>query len=392
MPWRTTGVLEERIKFIAAYLQGSESIAGLCRQFGISRETAHKFLSRYRAEGLEGLRDRSRAPQSHPNAVTAAVLELVIRARRTHPTWGPRKLRAALTQHYPGLTLPAPSTLSRLLHRAGLAARRQHARRVVPLTAPFRGAAQPNDLWCADFKGWFRARNGERCEPLTITDAVSRFGLACDVLDRITLAAARGVFERTFRTYGLPRALRTDNGSPFASTGLAGLTRLSAWWVRLGIRPDRIAPGKPQQNGRHERFHRTLQDTVPPAATRVAHQHACAAFLHEYNEDRPHAALGNRTPAALYSPSARPYPDLLPALEYRADCVVRTVHNHGHMKWGGDHIFVSEALIGQRIALRHTTDRRWTVYFGRLELGCLDEQQGRLLPHPTPIWHAGAAP
>jgi transposase InsO family protein len=380
-------VLEERIKFIAAYLEGSESVSALSRQFGISRETAHKFLSRYSAEGVEGLRDRSRAPHVHPNAVTEAVLELVIQARRAHPSWGPRKLVAYLARHYPGLTLPAPSTLSRLLHRAGLAARRRPARRAVPLTAPFRHSSQPNDLWCADFKGWFRAGNGDRCEPLTITDAVSRFGLACEVLDRITLPAARCVFERTFREYGLPQALRTDNGSPFASTGLAGLTRLSAWWVRLGIRPDRIAPGKPQQNGRHERFHRTLQDTVPRAPPRLAQQRACTAFLREYNEERPHAALGDRTPVDLYVPSVRPYPEPLPPLAYSTDCEVRTVHNHGDIKWAGERIFVSEALIGQRIALRHTTDAHWTVYFGRLELGCFDERQRRLVPHPTPIWH-----
>ena len=390
MPWRTTGVLEERIKFIAAYLEGGESISALSRRFGISRETAHKFLSRYRVEGLEGLRDQSRAPRSHPTAVTDAILELVVQARQAHPLWGPRKLLASLARHYPGLTLPAPSTVSRVLKRAGLAARRRHPRRVVPLTAPFRGSAHPNDLWCADFKGWFRARNGERCEPLTITDAVSRFGLACDVLERITLPAARGVFERTFREYGLPHALRTDNGTPFASTGLAGLTRLSAWWVRLGIRPERIAPGKPQQNGRHERFHRTLQDALPSAPTRLAHQHACVAFLREYNEERPHAALDQRTPGDVYAPSARPYPDPLPPLEYSTACEVRTVHNHGDIKWAGHHIYVSEALIGQRIALRHTTDRHWTVFFGRLELACFDEQSRRLVPHETPIWHAAA--
>jgi transposase InsO family protein len=380
-------VLEERLKFIAAYLEGTESVAALCRQFGISRETAHKFLSRYSVQGLEGLRDRSRAPHSHPNAVTEAVLELVLQARRAHPTWGPRKLVAYLGRHYPGLTLPAASTISRVLQRAGLAARRKLARHAVPLTTPFRDSHGPNDLWCADFKGWFRARNGERCEPLTITDAVSRFGLACQVVDRITLQRARPVFERTFREYGLPRALRTDNGAPFASTGLAGLTRLSAWWVALGIRPDRIAPGKPQQNGRHERFHRTLQET-PPALTRLAQQRAYEAFLREYNDDRPHAALGNRTPAELYVPSPRRYPDPLPPLEYAADCEIRSVQSHGEIKWAGAGVFVSEALIGHRLGLRRTAAQQWTVYFGRLEIGHLDERVGRLLPLATPIWCA----
>jgi transposase InsO family protein len=391
MPWRRTGVLEERIKFIAAYLEGTDSVAALCRRFGISRETAHKFLSRYTAEGLDGLRDRSRAPHSHPNAVTEAVLELLVQARRAHPSWGPRKLVAYLARQYPGLVLPAASTVSRVLRRAGLADRRRARRHAFPLSAPFRGTQHPNDLWCADFKGWFRARNGERCEPLTITDAVSRYGLACQVVDQIALGHVRPVFERTFRAYGLPHAVRTDNGPPFASTGLAGLTRLSAWWVALGIRPERITPGRPQQNGRHERFHRTLQDTLPPAATRADQQGALDAFLREYNRERPHAALGNRTPGDLYVPSPRLYPEQLRPLEYAADCVVRTVHGHGDIRWAGDRIFVSEALRGHRLGLRHLTDRHWTVYFGCLEVGYLDERQWRLVPHQTPIWHTPAA-
>jgi transposase InsO family protein len=387
MPWRRTGVLEERVKFVVAYLEGRDSVAALCRQFGISRQTGHKFLSRYGGEGADGLRDRSRAPHGHPNAVTDAVLALLCQARRAHPTWGPRKLIAFLARLYPGLELPAPSTVGRLLHRAGLAARRKRARRTVPLTGRVAGPWRPNELWCGDFKGWSRAQNGERCEPLTITDAVSRYALACDVLERITLREARRVFERTFREYGLPQALRTDNGVPFASQGLAGLTRLSAWWVQLGIRPERIAPGKPQQNGKHERFHRTLQDTVPPALTRRAQHQASQAFLREYNEQRPHEALGNRTPADLYVPSARSYPDPLPPLDYPADCAVRRVGKNGDLHWAGEHFFLSEALSGQRVALRHTTDRHWTVYFGRLELACFDECQHRLIPHSTPIWH-----
>jgi transposase InsO family protein len=385
-------VLDERLKFIAAYLENTESVAALCRRFGISRETAHKFLRRYAAEGLDGLHDRSRAPHAHPNAVTDAVLELVVHARRSHPTWGPRKLLASLARRYPGLTLPAPSTVSRVLQRAGLAARRKPGRHAIPLTTPFQSAALPNELWCADFKGWTRARNGERCEPLTITDAASRFALACDVLGRITLADARVVFERTFRTYGLPRALRTDNGTPFASRGLAGLTRLSAWWVQLGIRPDRITPGKPQQNGRHERFHRTLKETLAPAPTRRAYQDACAAFVREYNAERPHAALSNQTPADRYTPSVRPYPARLRALEYPADCTVRTVLSPGVMKWSGHRVFISEALSGQRIGLRPLTDRHWIVHFGALEIGCFHEHERRLVPHDIPIWHAGAVP
>lgn len=392
MSWTRTSVLDERLKFIAAYLEGTESVAALCRRFGVSRETAHKFLRRYAAEGLDGLRDRSRAPHTHPTAVTDAVRALVLQARRQHPTWGPQKLRVVLARQYPGLRLPAPSTLSRVLQRAGVAARRQRGRAPMPLTAPVHGGASPNELWCADFKGWWRARNGERCEPLTITDAASRYALACDVVGRVSVVDARAVFERTFRTYGLPRALRTDNGSPFASRGLAGLTRLSAWWVQLGIRPERIAPGKPQQNGRHERFHRTLQESLPPAATRRASRDACAAFVREYNHERPHAALANQTPADCYTPSVRAYPMRLAPLEYPATCTVRQVFTTGVIKWSGYRVFISEALAGQRLGFQPLTDRLWTVYFGALEIGCFHEHEHRLVPHATPIWHANTVP
>jgi len=387
MPWRTTGVLEERLKFVLAYVAGEGSVAELARTHGISRKTAYKFLSRFPLEGVAGLQDRSRAPHAHPNAITPGVVELLLQARRRHPTWGARKLLPYLARRYPGLVLPAASTVSRLLRVQGLAARRARRRPLGGSAAPGRGTA-PNDLWSADFKGWFRAGNGERCEPLTITDHASRFGLACDVLERGTLPTVRPVFERIFREYGLPGALRTDNGLPFASTGLGGLTRLSAWWIRLGIRPERIAPGQPQQNGRHERFHRTLQEATarPPSPTRRAQQRASDAFLREYNYERPHAALGDRPPADVYVPSARPYPTHLAPLAYPPDCEVRRVQSCGHMKWRGQDVFVSQALVGQHVGLRQTADDQWRLYFGPVELARFDARQRKVLPLATPLW------
>ena len=387
MPWRTTGVLEERLKFLAAYLAGQDSVAELARQFGVSRKTAHKFVTRYAAHGLEGLVDRTRAPHTHRGAIAPAVVTLILDGRRTHPRWGARKLLPYLARRYPGLALPSASTTSRLLHRHGLAAHRVRRRGSGPSAAPAPSTA-PNDVWCADFKGWFRAGNGDRCEPLTITDHMSRFAFACELIDRPAVRDVRPVFERVFRQYGLPRALRTDNGLPFASLGLGGLTRLSAWWVRLGIRPDRIAPGKPQQNGRHERFHLTLQEAVaePPQPTRVAQQRACRDFLHEYNYERPHESLGQRPPADLYTPSPRPYPTRLEPLAYPADWESRAIKPDGHMNWRGKLIYVCGSLVHERIGLRPTADGEWLVYFGPLELAMLAERTRKLIPLPTPHW------
>lgn len=389
MPWRTTGVWEQRLQLVLAYGNGEASVAELARRAGVSRKTAYKFLERYAKHGVDGLRDRSRAPHDHPQAVPEEIRNALLQMRNAHPTWGPRKLIASLRRQDPTRSLPARSTVSRLLRAAGLAARRRRRRHAIPLTTPFGAVGVPNDLWCADFKGWFLARNGERCEPLTITDAVSRYALACQVLSRISTDRSRPIFERTFREYGLPRALRTDNGNPFAGCGLGGLTRLSAWWVRLGIRPDRIAPGKPQQNGRHERFHLTLQQATarPPAVTRVAQQRASDTFIREYNDERPHAALNDRTPADLYTPSPRPYPRRLRAPEYPACWMVRSIRSRGTMKWKGDFVFVSEALVGQRVGLCPMADGVWGLYFGPLELARYDERLARLIPLVPAIWH-----
>jgi transposase InsO family protein len=312
------------------------------------------------------------------------IREAVLALRRAHPRWGPKKLRAVLQAREPRTVWPAASTLGDLLRRAGLSVPHRRRRYTVPLTQPLAAATAPNDVWTADFKGWFRTGDGMRCDPLTIADACSRFVLCC----HITPPNGRGVrpwFERTFREYGLPRALRTDNGPPFATIGAAQLSHLEVWWLKLGIHLDRIDPGHPEQNGRHERFHLTLQQetTTPPAATVAAQQRRFDQMRREFNTERPHEALGQRPPARVYVPSPRPYPDRLEDPWYDATHQVRRVKRMGQIKWGGDAVFVSEAMRGELVGLAETERGDWTVRFMHLELGRIDRTTRRF----TPAWH-----
>jgi transposase InsO family protein len=404
MPWKETAVPDERMRFVLACLDEEDSMAALCRRFGVSRPTGYGWLARYKECGPPGLADRSRAPHSHPNQTQAAVEARILATRAKHPTWGARKLLAAVARRCEkdgeALDLPAASTAGQLLKRHGLAASRR--RRSGSSSAPAGvdpaaacAAPGPNRLWCADFKGWFRTGDGARCDPLTVSDAHSRYLLRCQIAPDLGHAWARGQFEAAFREYGLPDAIRTDNGAPFATTGLMGLGRLSAWWLRLGIAHQRIEPGRPQQNGSHERMHGTLkrQTASPPARTLRAQQVRFDAFRAEYNDERPHEGLaGMATPASLYAPGARAYPDRLPQLEYPEDHVPRHVDANGRFRWGGAEVFLSHALAGQTVGfLPLGTDparcaggpgrggRYWAVRFARVELGVFDEQRGRLL-------------
>jgi transposase InsO family protein len=298
MPWKETHVEEERMRFIVSCLDQESDwpMSEVCRAFGISRKTGYKWLERYDSFGLEGLKDHSRAPKTQPHGVSAAMVERVLKLRRRHRFWGPRKLVAWLRREEPAIAWPAPSTTGEILKRHGLVRSRRRRRRAVPQGGT--GLCQPaaaNDQWSADFKGWFRTGDGQRCDPLTIADGFSRFLLRCRVVEQPDDEHSRPVFRSTFREYGLPLALRTDNGPPFASTqALGGLTRLSVWWVKLGITLERIEPGHPQQNGRHERMHETLkQETAwPPRPNGRAQQRAFNDFWYVYNFERPHAALG----------------------------------------------------------------------------------------------------
>ncbi|HUS17211.1 MAG TPA: integrase core domain-containing protein [Chloroflexia bacterium] len=385
MPWKEICAMDQRVQFVADCLAGELTMAAVCRAYGISRPTGYKWLDRYRAQGAAGLEERSRAPLSHPHAVAAEVEAAILAARAAHPTWGPRKLLAWLQARRerglePPLALPAASTAGEILRRAGLAVPRRRRARTPPWTQPLAHAGAPNAVWCADFKGQFRTADGARCYPLTISDASSRYLLRCVGLAAIDGARVRPLFEAAFREFGLPRALRTDNGPPFASVGLGGLTPLSAWWIKLGIVPERIEPGRPEQNGRHERLHRTLkrETAAPPAATPRAQQAAFDRFRREYNAERPHEALGQRPPASAYSPSPRPFPERLREPEYPDADAVRRVRSSGEIRWGGRLVYLSESLIGEPVGLTALDDRHWLLAFGPLVLGVLDTAGGRV--------------
>ena len=377
MPWRVSGVVEERARFAVEYESGEWTMAELCRHYGIARRTGYKILARWEQQGAAGLADLSRAPRAHPNQTPAEVEAAVLALRRAHRSWGPRKLRAGLAARHPERAWPAASTIGALHRRAGLVHARRLRRRTPPFTQPFAQAGEPNAVWCADFKGWFRTRDGERIDPFTMTDAASRYLLRCQAVEKTDTAAVRSITEAAFREYGLPLAIRTDNGPPFASRAVAGLSPLSLYWMKLGIVPERIRAGHPEQNGRHERMHRTLaaETAAPPQASRRRQQQAFDRFRSEYNHERPHEALGQRPPAALYPSSPRPYPARVPEPEYDTGMMVRHVYPHGQFFWKGHDVFLSKVLAGERIGLEPIDDRYWCVCFGLFPIAWFDSSQ-----------------
>lgn len=372
--------MEERFRFIQDYRSEDWSLAELCRRYGVSRKTGYKWLQRYAAEGLGGLEDQSRAPHRHPNQVVEEVADAVLELRRQYPLWGQEKLRARLQRDVPEVAWPAASTIGEMLKRAGLTVPRKQRRRATPSKSPLSHAAGSNQVWCADFKGWFRCGDGSRCDPLTITDGYSRYLLRCQAVAGMDERSVRGVMEAAFREYGLPEAMRTDNGEPFASAGLGGLSSLSVWWIKLGIRPERIPPGKPQHNGRHERMHRTLKQAAarPPAATLRAQQEAFDQFRQEYNWERPHQALQMHTPGEFYTASCRSYPSHLREPEYPGEWVVRGVRECGRMKWRNANVYVGKLLGGERIGLEPLAEGYWRVWYFAYPLGVFDERQGNV--------------
>lgn len=381
MPWRETCPMNERVQFIAAYLRGELKLTELCAAFEISRKTAYKLLNRYAAEGVAGLGDRSRRPHHCPTAVTEQVESAFVAARKQHPTWGPKKLRTLVARGYPGLKLPSVSTVGAILKRRGLSQPRRRMRRVVaPYGQPFRGYDTPNAVWCADFKGHFKLGDATRCNPLTISDGHTRYLLRCEGLTKQREDMVREVFESAFREYGMPHAIRTDNGAPFSTMAVGGLSNLSVWWIRLGIVHERIEPGRPDQNGRHERMHRTLKaETAKPAsANMVAQQLAFDLFRREYNNERPHEALEQQTPASLYVASNRLFPEVLPDPVYPEGMVTKRVTSSGMLHWQGCTWYVSWIVRDELIGIREIEDGRWLVQFGPVELGVLDKTKTRL--------------
>jgi len=377
MPWKVSGVVEERTRFAVEYESGEYTMAELCRHYGVSRKTGYKIVARWEQCGGAGLQDLSRAPKRHPNQTKAQIEDAVLAVRRAHMRWGPRKLHSWLKERYPRQSWPAPSTMDELLKRAGLVMDRKMRARTPPYTQPFADADQANTVWCADFKGWFRTQDGERIDPFTMTDAHSRYLLRCQAVDKTDTAAVRAISEAAFREYGLPQAIRTDNGPPFASRAVAGLSQLSVYWMKLGIVPERIQPGHPEQNGRHERMHRTLhaETASPPAANPRRQQAVFDHFRSEYNHERPHEALGQRPPAALYTASARSYPDRVPEPQYDSGLVVRRISPHGQFFWKGKDVFVSKVLAGERVALEPIDERYWCVHLFAFPIAYFDSAE-----------------
>ena len=372
--------VDKRMRFVTAMEAGEETMVALCRRFGLSRKTGYKWLERYRLDGIAGLSERSRAPHAHPQAVRAAIAERCVAVRRVHPTWGPVKVRAWLERDEPDTRWPAVSTIGELFDRAGLTVKRKLRRRAPPSSAPFAACGEANAVWCVDFKGWFLTGDGTHCEPLTLSDAHSRYLLRCQPLGRTDSEHVWPVFDAAFREFGLPLRLRSDNGPPFASTGAGGLSRLAVKVIKAGVRPERIAPGKPQQNGRLERLHLTLlRDTATPPARSLREQlDRFRDFLRVYNEERPHAALGNATPAAHYRLSPRRWDGVLREPEYPADAALRRVHRNGAIRWRGAEIYLSEALIAEAVGLVERPDGGWVVHYGPIALGVIDHRGVRL--------------
>lgn len=378
MPWRETCAVDERMRFVMAAEAGEEPMAALCRRFAISRRHGYKWFERWRAEGVAGLADRSRAPLGHPQAVAADLLEACLDVRRAHPTWGPVKVRAWLARRSPSRQWPAASTIGALFDREGLTVKRRLRRRGPP-GGPLFAAEAANDVWSIDFKGWFRTGDGTRVDPLTLSDACSRYLLRCQAVARPDTGHVWPILDAAFREYGLPLRLRSDNGPPFATIGAGGLSRFSVRVIKAGVTPERISPGKPQENGRHERLHLTLlQDTAdPPAATLRAQQTRFRRFRAEYNAERPHAALGDATPAEHFAPSPRRWDGVLRAPETAAD-EVRRVKSNGLISWHGRLVYVSEALAGEPVGLAETGDGIWTLRYGPVLLGKLKHRGDRL--------------
>jgi putative transposase len=375
VPWKEIRVVDERIRFIAAVQQDPKgNFAQLCRSFGIHRSQGYKWLQRYNEQGPAGLEDRKSVAHSCPHRTVDALVDRIVGLRKQHPFDGPKKLRARLLAlNEAELRVPAASTIGDILDRYGLIRPRRARLRVPPNPGPLQPCQQPNELWCVDFKGHFACGDGTRCHPLTISDGASRYLVKCEGLREPQERPVREHFERAFREFGLPSRIRSDNGPPFATKAIGGLSRLSVWWVQLGIVPERIEPGHPEQNGRHERMHRTLKEHTasPPQPTMADQQRVFDRFRHDYNEQRPHEALSQTPPARHYEPSLRSMPERLREPEYGGDFVVRRVKPGGQMSWNGHLLKIGTVLSSQPVGFMQVDDDEWDVFYGPLPIGSL---------------------
>lgn len=382
MPWKETCAMDQKMQMIKLWKGDQFTIKDLSFLHDVSRKTIYKWIKRYKIGGPTGLEDRAKAPLHHPNATMPEIVEKIIAVKQRHPKWGPKKIVVSLKDQYGEAPYPAISTVSEILKRKGLVTPRIKRHRALAYTSPFIICDKSNDVWSADFKGQFRTGDGKLCYPLTITDNYSRYLLLCRGLGHPSFKEAKPCFELVFKEYGLPVAVRTDNGAPFASIGLGGLSKLSVWFMKLGIRPERIEPGHPEQNGRHERMHRTLKAMTanPPRSNRKSQQKAFDEFIYEYNFERPHEALGQKTPVTVYQKSTCCYPHRIPEITYPADSILRKINRNGEIKWKGRGIFISKSLIGEHIALKQKGEYLWEIWFMHYPIGIVNVMTRKVLP------------
>jgi transposase InsO family protein len=382
MPWKETSAMEEKVAMISDLLKKEHTIKEIGAHYEVSRKTVYKWLERYLEGGIAALEEAPRFPHRHPNATPLEMVSEIIDTKLKHKDWGPKKIIRVLKNHHPEKCWPAVSTAQSILYKEDLVKARRHRRHTLPYSQPFQRCTQPNDSWSIDYKGQFRMGDNRLCYPLTITDNYSRYLLTCRGLHHPRYETTRPWLERAFREYGLPLAIKSDNGAPFASTGLSGLSRLSVWLIRLQVIPERIELAHPEQNGRHERMHRSLKAAVcqPPKNCLSRQQRAFDHFKTEFNEERPHEALNMETPSSLYTPSHRQFPAKLPPVDYDSWMAVRRVLPSGGIKWKNNYYYVSQALAGEPVGLKQITDTTCELWFSSYLLGILDENIKKVLP------------
>ena len=381
MPWKVINRMDVKIQLVNDWDDGHFSVTDLSQKYEVSRPTIYKWLKRYKRLGIEGLKEQSRAPRKCPNRTSKKILELVVQEKLKNRKRGPRKVRAQLKRKHPELELPAVSTIGYWLKKEGLVERRKKRLRVPPYTQPFGECNAPNDIWSIDYKGQFYMKNGHICYPLTLSDNFSRFLLGCQALEGPRYVPTRHCLESIFREYGLPKAIRCDNGTPFASRGIGGLSRLMIWWILLGIIPERIGKGCPQENGRHERMHRTLKnDALNPVGRHLKEQQkAFDIFRYDYNNDRPHESLNDRMPSDYYKKSNRPYVERPHSPDYSNDYLVRQVRHSGDIKFMGRMFYITPLLASQPVGLREIEDGLWQLQFSFYALGSIDLRKNKVI-------------
>ena len=387
MSWLETEPMNEKIKFISAFLELEReyTFKDLCSRFNISCKTGYKYISRYESEGIDGLKERSRAPHNNAKKLPQQIEERILEAKTKYPYWGSKKISNWLSQEYQETQWPAKSTIDELFKRHGLVRAPKRKRRTAPYTEPFIKIEHPNDSWSIDYKGQFRLGNNQLCYPLTVTDNFSRYLLAVEGSERISGASTKEVLTRLFTEYGLPSGIRSDNGSPFASTGVGGLSRLAVWFIKLGIVPERIRPGHPEENGRHKRMHLTLkQETAsPPKWDQKEQQYTFDLFKKMFNEERPHEGIEFKRPSWLYTQSPPALPSRIAPVEYDSSVQkTRRIRTNGTMKWQGKEIFLSETLIGETIGMKPYAENEWKIFFSFLPIAIFNEK----LLKVTKLW------